>query len=55
MLLIWLGLTLGERWPEISALLRPFEYVAYALLIASAALFLWRQLRRRRLTNRRQS
>ena len=55
MLLIWLGLTLGERWPEISALLRPFEYVAYALLIAAAALFLWRQLRRRRLTNRRQS
>ena len=48
MLLIWLGMTLGERWPEISELLRPFEYVAYALLLAAAALFLWRQLHRRR-------
>lgn len=48
MLLIWLGLTLGERWPQVSELLRPFEYVAYALVLSSIGFFLWRQLRRQR-------
>jgi membrane protein DedA with SNARE-associated domain len=47
MLLVWLGLVLGERWPEVSDLLRPFELVAYALLAAAAALFVWRHVRRR--------
>lgn len=48
MLLIWLGMTFGERWPEISALLQPFQSVAYALILVAGALFLWRQLHRRR-------
>lgn len=46
MLLIWLGLVLGERWPEVKALIRPVEYVAYAIVAGGVALFLWRQLRR---------
>ena len=47
MLLVWLGVVLGERWTEVSDLLRPVEYVAYAVVAAAVAFFLWRQLRRR--------
>lgn len=47
MLLVWLGLVLGERWPEVSGLLRPFELVAYGTIAAAFGFFLWRQLRRR--------
>ncbi|HEX4743131.1 MAG TPA: DedA family protein [Candidatus Limnocylindria bacterium] len=46
MLLVWLGMVLGERWSEVSGLLRPAEYAAYAIVAAAIALFLWRQLRR---------
>ena len=47
MLLVWLGIVLGERWPEVSGLLRPVELVAYAALAAGLAFFLWRHVRRR--------
>ena len=46
MLLVWLGMVLGERWSEVSELLRPVEYAAYVIVAAAIALFLWRQLRR---------
>lgn len=47
MLLVWLGMVLGERWPEVSLLLRPVELVAYATLAAGLGFFLWRHVRRR--------
>lgn len=47
MLLVWLGMALGERWTEVSDLLRPAEYAAYAIVAAAVAFFLWRQLRTR--------
>lgn len=47
MLLIWLGVVLGERWPEVKELIGPVEYAAYAIVAAAIAFFLWRQLRRR--------
>lgn len=47
MLLVWLGMVLGERWSEVSELLRPAEYAAYAIVAAAIGFFLWRQLRRR--------
>ena len=47
MLLVWLGMVLGERWAEVSDLLRPAEYAAYVIVAAAFAFFLWRQLRRR--------
>lgn len=47
MLLVWLGIVLGERWPEVSGLLKPVELVAYVALAAGFGFFLWRQLRRR--------
>lgn len=47
MLLVWAGVVLGERWPTIKELLRPFEYLAYGLVVVLVALFLWRQLRPR--------
>lgn len=46
MLLIWLGLVLGERWAEVKELIRPVEYAAYAIVAAAIGFFLWRQLRR---------
>ena len=46
MLLVWLGMVLGERWSEVSDLLRPVEYAAYVIVAAAIAFFLWRQLRR---------
>lgn len=46
MLLVWLGMVLGERWAEVSDLLRPVEYAAYVIVAAAVAFFLWRQLRR---------
>lgn len=46
MLLVWLGMVLGERWSEVSGLLRPVEYTAYVIVAAAIAFFLWRQLRR---------
>lgn len=48
MLLVWLGMALGERWAEVSDLIRPAEYAAYAIVAAAIGLFLWRQLRPRR-------
>lgn len=48
MLLIWLGVVLGERWPEVKELIGPVEYAAYAIVAAAIGLFLWRQLRRPR-------
>ena len=47
MLLIWLGTVLGERWTEVSDLLRPAEYAAYVIVAVAVAFFLWHQLRRR--------
>ncbi len=47
MLLVWLGIVLGDRWPEVSGLLKPVELVAYVALAAAFGAFLWRQLRRR--------
>lgn len=47
MLLVWLGVVLGERWTEVSDLLRPVELLAYVLIALTVAAFLWRHLRRR--------
>lgn len=42
------GLVLGEHWDAVRDWIKPLEYVAYALVLALVALFLWRQLRSRR-------
>jgi membrane protein DedA with SNARE-associated domain len=42
------GVLLGNSWEHVREWVQPLEYVAYALVLALIALFLWRQLRVRR-------
>lgn len=45
MALIWGGLVLGEHWVVVREYVQPLEYLAYVVVAALVALFLWRQLR----------
>jgi membrane protein DedA with SNARE-associated domain len=43
--LTWLGYTLGHRWDEVEAVMRPFAWAIAALLVVAIAVWVWRRWR----------